>query len=114
MELNELRKLKVQLSAQPSTEKQSKKEELAALPWEDCIKKVSEEYGGDKEIAAKVCGMIKAENQSKVVDPAEKEFTIPKPSGEPEAEYISKCMKAIGSEYDSQEQALAVCYAQLK
>jgi hypothetical protein len=42
------------------------------------------------------------------------DFTIPKPEGESESEYISKCMKAIGSEYDSQEQALAVCYAQLK
>lgn len=34
---------------------------------------------------------------------------IPKPSGEPQREYISKCMAAIGDEYDS-EQALAICY----
>lgn len=41
-------------------------------------------------------------------------FVIPKPeSGEQEDKYISRCMDAIGSEYDSQEQALAVCYSQL-
>ena len=43
-----------------------------------------------------------------------KEFVIPQPEGESESEYISKCMKAIGSEYDTQEQALAVCYSQLE
>jgi hypothetical protein len=42
------------------------------------------------------------------------EFIIPKPSGEPEAEYIKKCMDAIGGEYDTPEQAIAVCYAQLE
>jgi len=40
-------------------------------------------------------------------------FPIPsKSSDESEEEYISKCMKAIGGEYDTQEQALAVCYSQ--
>ena len=40
-------------------------------------------------------------------------FPIPsKSEGETEEEYISKCMEAIGSEYDTQEQALAVCYSQ--
>ena len=34
---------------------------------------------------------------------------IPKPSGESQREYISKCMSAIGDEYDT-EQALAICY----
>jgi hypothetical protein len=49
------------------------------------------------------------EEQSKVKEG----FPIPsKSSGETEEEYISKCMKAIGSEYDTQEQALAVCYSQ--
>ena len=40
-------------------------------------------------------------------------FPIPsKSDGETEEEYISKCMGAIGGEYDTQEQALAVCYSQ--
>ena len=34
---------------------------------------------------------------------------IPKPSGESQKEYISKCMSAIGDEYD-RDQALAICY----
>ena len=46
---------------------------------------------------------------------AKEKFVIPTPSeGEAEADYISRCMGAIGSEYDTQEQALAVCYAQLE
>lgn len=46
---------------------------------------------------------------------AKQEFVIPAPeSGEDEQSYISRCMKAIGSEYDTQEQALAVCYSQLE
>ena len=40
---------------------------------------------------------------------------IPKPiSNETEETYISRCMEAIGSEYDSPEQGLAVCYTQFK
>ena len=54
------------------------------------------------------CVPIK-DNQSKVKEG----FPIPsKSSDESEEEYISKCMKAIGGEYDTQEQALAVCYSQ--
>jgi hypothetical protein len=54
------------------------------------------------------CVPIK-ENQSK------QEFVIPTPSAdESESEYISRCMSAISGEYDTQEQALAVCYAQLE
>jgi len=34
---------------------------------------------------------------------------IPKPSGETQKEYISKCMSAIGDEYP-QDQSLAICY----
>ena len=34
---------------------------------------------------------------------------IPKPSGESQKEYISKCMSAIGGEYE-QDQAFAICY----
>lgn len=42
-------------------------------------------------------------------------FVIPQPeSGEAEDKYISRCMGAIGSEYDTTEQALAICYAQLE
>ena len=62
---------------------------------------------GLKDDGTPNCVPIK-EEQSK------KEFVIPQPEGESESEYISKCMKAIGSEYDTQEQALAVCYAQLE
>ena len=36
---------------------------------------------------------------------------IPTPSNETQSEYISKCISAIGDEYDTQEQALAVCYS---
>jgi hypothetical protein len=34
---------------------------------------------------------------------------IPTPSNETQKEYISKCMSAIGDEYDT-DQALAICY----
>jgi uncharacterized protein with von Willebrand factor type A (vWA) domain len=39
---------------------------------------------------------------------------IPKYEGGDEKEYISKCMSAIGNEYNTQEQALAVCYKQIE
>ena len=46
---------------------------------------------------------------------SKEKFVIPTPDkGEAEADYVNRCMGAIGSEYDTQEQALAVCYAQLK
>jgi len=54
------------------------------------------------------CVPIK-ENQKKL------KFVIPTPEGgEAEDAYISRCMSSIAGEYDTQEQALAVCYAQLK
>lgn len=34
---------------------------------------------------------------------------IPTPTNETQKEYISKCMSAIGDEYDT-DQALAICY----
>jgi hypothetical protein len=34
-------------------------EDTKSLPWEDCIAKMMDEYG-DKDIAEKVCGMIKS------------------------------------------------------
>jgi hypothetical protein len=38
-------------------------------------------------------------------------FPIPSPSGgEDEQEYVSRCMKEIGGEYE-QDQALAICYS---
>jgi flagellar biosynthesis GTPase FlhF len=59
--------------------------------------------------AGYISNMIDKHEQSK------EKFVIPTPDkGEVEADYISRCMKAIGSEYDTQEIALAVCYAQLK
>lgn len=35
---------------------------------------------------------------------------IPKPQGEKQSDYISKCMSAIGDEYD-RDVALAICYS---
>jgi hypothetical protein len=61
---------------------------------------------GLKDDGSPNCVPIKASKEA---------FVIPTPSeGEVEADYISRCMGAIGSEYDTQEQALAVCYAQLE
>jgi len=58
------------------------------------------------------CVPIVKEEQSKI---KKEGFPIPSPeSGEEQDKYISRCMEAIGSEYDTQEQALAVCYAQLE
>ena len=63
---------------------------------------------GLKEDGSPNCVPIK-ENQKKL------KFEIPTPEGgEAEEAYISRCMSAIAGEYDTQDQALAVCYAQLK
>jgi len=146
MNIQELRKIKLELSGIKPTEVVKKdfditSNDFADYPWEQCIADQTKAYGS-KDIAEAVCGKIKSENQSKqemdiTPNPClpgyepiglkddgspncvpkkgmKGDFTIPKPSGESEADYISKCMKAIGSEYDTQEQALAVCYAQLK
>ena len=74
-----------------------------------------EKYG-DEETAKRICGAIKALNaERQQMDVVKEGFPIPSPSeGEAEADYVSRCMKEIGSEYDTQEQALAVCYAQLE
>ncbi len=54
-------------------------------------------------------------NKIEVSDKTKEMFAIPVPeSGEAEDKYISRCMEAIGGEYDTNEQALAVCYAQLE
>jgi hypothetical protein len=61
---------------------------------------------GLKEDGSPNCVPIKAKKEG---------FVIPTPdSGEVEEKYISRCMEAIGGEYDTPEQALAVCYAQLE
>jgi hypothetical protein len=40
---------------------------------------------------------------------------IPKvQSGEKQAEYIQRCLEAIGSEYPNKDQAVAVCYTQFR
>jgi hypothetical protein len=45
----------------------------------------------------------------------DEKFIIPTPKkGEPEKEYIDRCMASIGGEYDDPSQAVSVCYAQLK
>jgi hypothetical protein len=42
-------------------------------------------------------------------------FPIPSPAkGEKKEEYVARCMKAIGGENKSEEQKLAICYAQLE
>ena len=43
------------------------------------------------------------------------DFIIPSPTnGEVKEHYITRCMKAIGKEYNTEAQALAVCYSQLE
>lgn len=74
---------------------------------------------GTKEVDGKEvpnCVPIKAQKMDDATKTApEYDFVIPTPeSGEKESDYISRCMSAIADEYDTQEQALAVCYAQLK
>jgi hypothetical protein len=42
-------------------------------------------------------------------------FPIPSPaSGEDKKDFITRCMKAIGGENKSEEQKLAICYAQIE
>ena len=70
MELNELRKIKVQLSgAKPMVDVEGGEFDMlngsfADYPWEQCIADQTKAYGS-KDIAARVCGAIKAENSSK-------------------------------------------------
>jgi len=49
------------------------------------------------------------------VSETSEEFVIPSPKkNEQEKDYISRCMKAIGSEYKTPAQGVAVCYSQWK
>ena len=42
-------------------------------------------------------------------------FPIPSPeAGEDKKDFITRCMKAIGGENKSEEQKLAICYAQIE
>ena len=55
----------------------------------------------------------------KVIDPktteVSQEFVIPSPNkNERQDDYVNRCMKAIGGEYDTPAQAVAVCYTQWK
>jgi hypothetical protein len=106
MRLNDLIKIRLELSKAKFSNDKSKKEQLAALPWDECIKKVAAEYDGDEEIAAKVCGAIKAQNASS------EKFTIPTPDkGESQDDYVSRCMGVIGGEDKPQDQLVAICIA---
>jgi hypothetical protein len=68
---------------------------------------------GLKDDGSPNCVPIKAKKEK--MDVVKQGFPIPSPeSGESEQDYVSRCMKEIGSEYDTQEQALAICYAQLE
>ena len=67
---------------------------------------------GTKELDGKTVPNCVPEDK---VQQSKEAFVIPTPEqGEDEQKYISRCMDAIGSEYDTQEQALAVCYSQLE
>lgn len=69
MELNELRKIKVQLSGAKLANVDVEGGEFDMLngnfadyPWDKCIADQVKAYGS-KDIAERVCGAIKAENQ---------------------------------------------------
>jgi len=72
MKIEELRKIKVELSnVKPIIDKEDGKFDMmngdfADYPWEQCIADQIKAYGSE-EIAKRVCGAIKAENQSKQV-----------------------------------------------
>lgn len=105
MRIEELRRIKLELSGfRPPVKKKFAEDKIMENPcWEGYKPYGTKEVDG-KEVPN--CVPIEASKES---------FVIPSPeSGEKESDYISRCMGAIGSEYDTQEQALAVCYAQLE
>lgn len=71
MKIEELRKIKIELSnVKPIIDKEDGKFDMmngdfADYPWEQCIADQIKAYGSE-EIAKRVCGAIKAENQSKI------------------------------------------------
>jgi hypothetical protein len=97
-----IQKIKVELAkAKPAIYEN----DFASYPWDKCIADQTKAYG-DKATAEAVCGKIKSENQSK------QEFKIPAPnSGESQNDYVSRCMKVIGSENKPQDQLVAICIA---
>jgi hypothetical protein len=103
---NLIRKIKLNLSdVKPNKFEPLEKDENDPC-WEDYVQ-VGTKIVDGREVPN--CVPLEA---SKVVKEG---FPIPSPeSGEEQDKYISRCMEAIGNEYDTQEQALAVCYAQLE
>ena len=116
MKIEQLRKIRVELANanvktqdKPYPTKIDKEDgefDFKSYDWDTCISDNEGKYGAKG--AAKVCGAIKAMNASE-------EFMIPKPEANEEKEaYVARCMKAIGGENKSEEQKLAICYAQLE
>ncbi len=107
MKLEDLYRIRLEFNgAKVGPAKTEKEMEIEPNPCWDGYEPI-----GLKDDGSPNCVPIK-EEQSKV---KKEGFPIPSPtSGEEEDKYISRCMEAIGSEYDTQEQALAVCYAQLE
>ena len=107
MKLEDLIKIRIELSKAKFAKPNKMEEKVMENP---CGEPGYVAYGTKIKDGVEVpnCIPIK-EEQSK------QKFVIPTPeSGEKESDYIGRCMSAISSEYDTQEQALAVCYAQLK
>jgi hypothetical protein len=118
--------------------------DLAAYPWDQCIADQTEKYGDEetaKKVCGAIKAMYGRKEDMditpnpcydgyepiglkddgspncvpKKVEQSKQDFVIPTPeTGESEQDYVSRCMKEIGGEYDTQEQALAVCYSQLE
>jgi hypothetical protein len=117
---------------------------LADYPWDECVADQTEKYGDEetaKKVCGAIKAMYAAKQKMDIEpnpcwagyepyglkddgspncipvkeEQSKQDFVIPKPeANEAEDKYISRCMSAISSEYDTQEQALAVCYAQLE
>jgi len=105
MKIQDLRRIKLELSGfRPPVKKDFADDKIMENPcWE-----------GYKPYGTKILDGKEVPNCVPIEATKEK-FVIPTPkSGEVEGDYISRCMSAISKEYDTQEQALAVCYSQLK
>jgi hypothetical protein len=103
---NLIRKIKLNLSDVKPNKEKYEDEGLEGACWEGY-----EPYGTKiSEDGREVPNCVPVEAKK-----VKQGFPIPSPeSGEEQDKYISRCMEAIGNEYDTQEQALAVCYAQLE
>jgi hypothetical protein len=144
MELNKLRELRKELFTSKTIPHDISANDFADYPWDQCIADQTKAYGSkaiaeavcgkikaensskqEMDITPNPCEPgyepigLKDDGSPNCVPKKKKmgseEFKIPTPNaGEKPDAYVSRCMKAIGSEYDSQEQALAVCYAQIE